>query len=234
MLIFLDTETTGVGQEDLLCSIAYVDDESYQYELLNEGKKISAEASSVHHITNEMIQDASSFKENQIYKYLQMHNTDENTLVAHNINFDLEMLSRAGFIWRGGVIDTLRVTKHLVGECDGFSLQLLRYELKLYKDEVKLQEQYGIKDALVAHNALSDALVTKLLFLYLRDMASEEEMHSLSFKEVLLEKFSFGKHKGKYIEEVCINDTSYAQWLLGSDTDMDVKYSINYYLQGNV
>lgn len=234
MLIFLDTETTGVGQEDLLCSIAYVDDESYQYELLNEGKKISAEASSVHHITNEMIQDASSFKESQIYKYLQMHNTDENTLVAHNINFDLEMLSRAGFIWRGGVIDTLRVTKHLVGECDGFSLQLLRYELKLYKDEVKLQEQYGIKDALVAHNALSDALVTKLLFLYLRDMASEEEMHSLSFKEVLLEKFSFGKHKGKYIEEVCINDTSYAQWLLGSDTDMDVKYSINYYLQGNV
>jgi len=146
---------------------------------------------------------------------------------------DLEMLVKAGFLWKGGVIDTLRVSKHLIGECEGFSLQLLRYELKLYRGEKKLQEQYGIKDALVAHNALSDALVTKLLLIYLRDMASEEEMHALSFKEVLLEKFSFGKHKGKYIEEVCINDTSYAQWLLGCDTDEDIKYSINYYLQGN-
>ncbi len=233
MLIFLDTETTGLSAEDVICSIAFIDDEHYEYELINEGKKISAEASSVHHITNEMIKDKTSFKKSSIYKYLEMHNSDENTLVAHNIQFDLEMLVKAGFLWKGGVIDTLRVSKHLIGECEGFSLQLLRYELKLYRGEKKLKEQYGIKDALVAHNALSDTLVTKLLFIYLRDMASEEEMHALSFKEVLLEKFSFGKHKGKYIEEVCINDTSYAQWLLSSDTDEDIKYSINYYLQGN-
>ncbi|RUM64196.1 MAG: 3'-5' exonuclease [Sulfurimonas sp.] len=233
MLIFLDTETTGLSAEDVICSIAFIDDESYEYELVNEGKKISAEASSIHHITNEMIKDTSTFKKSSIYKYLEVHNRDSNTLVVHNIQFALEMLAKASFIWKGGVIDTLRVSKHLIAECEGFSLQLLRYELKLYKGEVKLQEQYGIKDALVAHNALSDALVTKLLFLYLKEMASEEEMHSLSFKEVLLEKFSFGKHKGKYIEEVCINDTSYARWLLVSGTDEDMKYSINHYLQGN-
>ncbi|MDF1879288.1 3'-5' exonuclease [Sulfurimonas sp. SAG-AH-194-C20] len=233
MLIFLDTETTGLDAKDVMCSVAFVDDNTYGYSLVNEGKKISAEASSIHHITNEMIKEKQAFKKSSVYTYLQKHNTEDNILVAHNINFDLGILASTGFIWKGAIIDTLRVSKHLIQECDGFSLQFLRYELKLYRDEEKLQEQYGIKDALLAHNALSDALVTKLLLLYLKEMASEEEMQELSFKEVLLEKFSFGKHKGKYIEEVCINDSSYAQWLLGSDTDEDVKYSINYYLQGN-
>ncbi|MDF1884276.1 3'-5' exonuclease [Sulfurimonas sp. SAG-AH-194-C21] len=234
MLIFLDTETTGLETKDVICSVAFIDDDTYGYELINEGKKISAEASSVHHITNEMIKDKLAFKKSSVYKYLQEHNTDENTLVAHNINFDLGMMASAGFIWKGCIIDTLRVSKHLIQECEGFSLQLLRYELKLYRGEEKLKNQYGIKDALLANNALSDAFVTKLLFGYLEEMVSVEEMHTLSFKEVLLAKFSFGKHKGKYIEEVCINDTSYAQWLLSSDTDEDIKYSINYYLQGNV
>ena len=220
VLIFLDTETTGLNAEDVMCCISYVDDENDEYLLVNEGKKISAEASSVHHITNEMIKDKKTFKESSIYSYLKKHNNEENTLVAHNINFDLGVLASCGFIWKGGVIDTLRVSKHLIKECDAYSLGFLRYELKLYKQEQKIKEGCGIKDA----------LLTKLLFVYLQDMATVEEMLSLSFKEVLLEKFTFGKHKGKYIEEVCINDTSYVQWLLSSDADEDIKYSINYYL----
>lgn len=233
MLIFIDTETTGVSQEDRLCSMALVQESKYFYELLNEGKKIPAEASSIHHITNEMITSKSTFLESEIYKQLQSLNTQENTLVAHNITFDLEKMSLSGFIWKGAIIDTLRVSKHLIPECEGFSLQLLRYELKLYKQEEQLKAQYGIKDALSAHNALGDAFVTKLLYNYLLEMVSEEEMQNLSFKEVLLEKFTFGKYKGKYIEEICMNDLSYAQWLLNVDTtDEDLKYSINYYIQG--
>lgn len=234
MLIFLDTETTGLSEEDFICSISYVDNDSFGYELVNEGKKISAEASSIHHITNEMIKGKKNFKDSTIYEYLQKNNNEENILVGHNIPFDLQKLKQSGFIWKGAIIDTLKVTKHLIPECEGFSLQLLRYELQLYKDEIKLLEEYGIKDALVAHNALSDALVVKLLFLYLQDIVSVERMQELTYKEVLLEKFSFGKHKGKYIEEVCINDISYVQWLLGNSDDEDIKYSVNYYLQGNV
>ncbi|MDQ7068677.1 MAG: 3'-5' exonuclease [Sulfurimonas sp.] len=234
MLIFLDSETTGLNALDRICSIAYLGESEYVYELVNEGKKISVEASSVHHITNEMLKDKRSFKDSDVYKYLQLHNSEENTLVVHNSLFHLEMLRKSGFIWKGGVIDTQRVSKHLLEECDNFSLQLLRYELRLYKGEEKLKQEYGIKDALVAHNALSDAVVTKLLFLYLQEMVSIEVMLELSFKEVLLKKFSFGKHKGKYIEEVCINDLSYAQWLLSSECDEDLKYSINYYLEGNL
>lgn len=237
MLIFIDLETTGLESEDKICSIAIVvvdkDKTYFKYELINEGKKIPAEASSIHHITKEMIKNKPAFKDSEIYEFLKNNNSEENTLIAHNIKFDLEKLSSAGFIWRGDIIDTLRVTKHLIPECELFSLQVLRYELKLYKEEAKESLKCGIKDALIAHNALSDALVVKLLFSYLLELASENEMKELSFKNVLIQKFDFGKHKGKYIEEVSMNDRGYLEWMLSNlDIDEDLMYSINYYLKG--
>jgi len=234
MLIFLDLETTGLKAQDKICSIALLSEENFRYTLVNEGKKIPAEASSVHHITNEMIQDKLPFIQSDIYTFLQKHNTSENTLVAHNVAFDIEKLCSAGLLWKGNVIDTLRVTKHLIPECEFFSLQFLRYELKLYKKEQVCAEKYGIKDALVAHNALSDTCICSLLFETLLEYATVEKMKELTFENVLLEKFSFGKYKGKYIEEVCLNDPQYAKWVLTtlSDIDEDTKYSINYYLEG--
>ncbi|MEN8304203.1 MAG: exonuclease domain-containing protein [Campylobacterota bacterium] len=238
MLIFIDIETTGLEREDKICSIALIvvdeKDISYKYELVNEGKKIPPKASSIHHLTNEMIKEKSAFKESEIYKFLQENNSEKNTLVAHNIKFDLEKLSSSGVIWKGDVIDTLRVTKHLIPECELFSLQVLRYELKLYRDEEKEKIELGIKDALLAHNALSDALVVKLLFNSLEELATQEKMKELSFQNVLLQKFDFGKHSGKYIEEVAMSDRGYLEWMLHSVTDLDedLRYSINYYLEG--
>lgn len=234
MLIFIDIETTGLELDDKICSIAVLNANNYIYELINEGKKIPAEASSIHHITNEDIKDKLAFKESSIFTFLQEHNSVENTLVAHNIKFDLEKLASHGLVWKGAIIDTLRVTKHLIPECELFGLQFLRYELKLYRKEERLKQKYGIKDALNAHNALGDTLVVELLFEYLLDMASEEKMLELSFQNVFIEKFSFGKYKGRYIEEICMHDRNYINWLLGSATDLDedLKYSINSYLQG--
>ena len=232
MLIFLDLETTGLSQEDKICSIALLYEDKFIYELLNEGKKIPSEASSIHHITNENIEDKKTFLESEAFQFLEQHNSDTNTLVAHNIKFDLEKLASAGIIWKGDVIDTLKVTKHLIPECELFSLQFLRYELRLYQEELKEKEKYGIKDALFPHNALSDTVICKLLFTHLLNLSSEDKMKELSFKNVLLEKLSFGKYKGRYIEDICINDRGYAQWLLTSDIDEDMRYSVNYYLEG--
>ncbi len=238
MLIFIDVETTGLESDDKICSIALIvvdgENTSYQYELVNEGKKIPPQASSIHHITNEMIKNKPTFKDSDIYKFLKENSNEKNTLIAHNIKFDLEKLSSSGIIWRGDVVDTLRVTKHLIPECEFFSLQVLRYELKLYRDEEKGRVQLGIKDALFAHNALSDALVVKLLFNSLEELASLEKMKELSFKNVLIQKFDFGKYSGKYIEEIAMNDRGYLEWMLGSVTDLDedLRYSINYYLEG--
>lgn len=232
MLLFLDTETTGVEESDKICSLALLEDTHAHYELINERKKIPSEASAIHHITKEMLEGKPTLMKSETLQVLQNYNNSEHTIIAHNVAFDIAMLKSSGFSWKGGVIDTLRVTKHLIPECEQFSLQFLRYELRLYKQETTLLEKYGIKNAMFAHHALSDALVNELLFEYLLEMSSVEKMLELTFKNVLLEKFAFGKYKGRYLEEICQGDSSYAQWLLNSSNDEDMIYSLNYYLQG--
>ncbi|MEA3330890.1 MAG: exonuclease domain-containing protein [Campylobacterota bacterium] len=238
MLIFLDLETTGLQQNDKICSIGLiaVDDSeiSVKYDLINEGKKIPSQTSSIHHITNEMIKGKPRFEDSETYKFLQLHNHEDSTLIAHNVRFDLNNLLACGFEWQGRVIDTLRVTKHLIPECERFSLQFLRYELKLYRVETQEALACGMNANIVSHNALDDALMVKLLYTYLLDISSYKEMIELSFKNVLLQKLEFGKHSGKYIEEVAMNDRGYLEWMLGNimDLDDDLRYSITYYLQG--
>jgi len=230
VLIFIDLETTGLESEDKIVSIGVVYEKNGEtqsiYELLNEGKKIPPKASSVHHLTNEMIKGKVSFLESQIYRFLQENNSTQNTLIAHNIKFDLEKLSNAGLTWKGAIIDTLRVTKHLIPECEFFALQVLRYELKLYKKE---------EETLCSHHALGDAKTVKSLYENLLELETSEEMQNLTFKNVLLDKLEFGKYEGRYIEEIAANDRGYLEWMLSAimDLDEDLRYSVNYYLEGN-
>ena len=239
MLLFLDVETTGLERSDKICSIGLIgvgENEIFSvYELLNEGKKISPKASSINHITNEMLQGKPPFKESGAWKFLQEHNHEGTTLVAHNVNFDIKMLLASGFVWMGKTVDTLRVTKHLIPECDYFSLQFLRYELKLYKEEKKevlrypqLQNECDI----VPHNALSDALFTKLLYEYLLEIKEHDTLVKLTKKNVLIQKLDFGKYSGRYIEEIAMCDRGYLEWVLSNiaDLDEDLRYSIERYL----
>ena len=62
MLIFIDLETTGLESEDKIISIGLVamegDEITTLYNIVNEGKKIPPKASSIHHITNEMLKNS--------------------------------------------------------------------------------------------------------------------------------------------------------------------------------
>jgi len=231
MLIFLDIETTGLESTDKICSIAVVGFENSKektiYELVNEGKKIPSLASSINHITNEMLKGKVKLHESEAYKFLLKHNKASTTIVGHNIKFDLQMLQRAGFAFVGEIIDTLRASKHLIPECELFSLQFLRYELRLYKQE---------KSSLDAHHALGDALVIRNLYEYLLEIETKDKLAELSFKNVLMTKFEFGKYKGQYIEEISMIDRGYLEWMLDNvvDLDEDLRYSIIYYLEGTL
>ncbi|MDK9694105.1 MAG: exonuclease domain-containing protein [Sulfurimonas sp.] len=239
MLIFLDVETTGLESSDKICSIGLIGvgkNELFSvYELLNEGKKIPPKASSINHITNEMIQGKPPLKESAAWKFLQEHNQEDATLVAHNVSFDMKMLFESGFVWMGKSIDTLRVTKHLIPECDYFSLQFLRYELRLYKTEKKEALKYPqLKNEcdILPHNALSDALLTKFLYECLLEIKGHEELVKLTKKNVLVAKLDFGKYSGRYIEEIAMYDRGYLEWVLSNiaDLDEDLRYSIERYL----
>ena len=141
MLIYLDLETTGLEETDRICSAGMlVNDQgrwSAKEERIKPPRRIRPEAMAVHHITDEMVKNAPMFERSQTAAFLQEHNSMGNTLVAHNAGFELAMLAKEGLIWQGGVIDTLKCSKHLIEEIDRFSLQYLRYELGLYRSEAE-------------------------------------------------------------------------------------------------
>lgn len=232
MLIFLDLETTGLDDEDRICSMGFLldngEDVTTYESYIKSPRKIRTEAMMIHHITNEMMANAPTFDNAQIVDELQKYNNSDNILIAHNINFDLGMLAKEDFLWQGGVIDTLKCSRHLIEEIDLFSLQYLRYELQLYQQEMALAQKLNID--LKAHNALSDALHVKLLYEYLKAFVDDNTLMLLSTRPALIKKFVFGKHKGAYIEEVVMKDRSYLEWLLKQEIDEDLSYSINYYL----
>ena len=232
MLIYLDLETTGLEEGDRICSLGLImdgeDEGQTQEEHIKPSRKIRPEAMAVHHITNEMVKNASLFSDAKIVTLLEEHNNSDNILVAHNINFDLKMLAKEGFLWRGGIIDTLKCSRHLIDEIDRFSLQFLRYELGLYRSEEIEAESLGLE--LKAHSALSDAFHVKLLYRYLTEMADDARLMELTMEPVLIKKFVFGKYKDHYLEEVAMNDAGYLRWMLDQAIDEDLEYSIKYHL----
>ena len=233
MLIYLDLETTGLEESDRICSLAIVFNDEGRWDsregLVKPPRKIRPEAMAVHHITNEMVKEAPSFENSEIAAFLNEHNSVENILVAHNISFDLSMLAKEGFLWQGGIIDTLKCSKHLIDEIDRFSLQYLRYELGLYRSEAEEAGKLGIQ--MRAHNALSDAFHVMLLHRYLNAMADDRKLQELSVEPVLIKRLNFGKYKDHYLEEVAMNDAAYLRWMLEQYIDEDLQYSIKHYLE---
>lgn len=234
-LIFFDTETTGNTDEDFLCQLAYKINEETFTGLYKPPKRIPPEASAVHHITNKMLENAIAFKENPDYKKIKELFEDENSVVvAHNALFDLAMMHKED-INPKNFICTLRVARDLdrEGKIERYNLQYLRYLLEI---EVEA----------VAHDALGDVLVLEKLFERLmkkikdEDNASDEDtikkMIDISSRPSILRTFSFGKHNGKTIAEVCATDRGYLEWLLAQKLESEQNeddwiYTLNHHLK---
>jgi len=235
-LLFLDLETTGLEEKDRICELALIvqeeDNMICSSSLCKSSKKISTQAMSLHHITNEMIKEAPGCEQSQAYRWLADNNQKENVLITHNMDLHLSMLAKEGFVSKMSHVDTQRCTKALINECEHFALQFLRYELLLYRDEGKLSEELGV--SMSAHRALSDACHVKLLYHTLLEYATLSQLVEISSKPILMQKLPFGKYSGRYIEEIVDLDRSYIQWMLEGikDMDEDLKYSISYYTQG--
>jgi DNA polymerase III epsilon subunit-like protein len=235
MLIYLDLETTGLEPKDRICAIGLIgvegEDATTRYDLVKPSRKIRSDAMALHHITNEMVKERPAFAQSDSARWLEEHNTAEHIIVGHNIEFDLGMLQKEGIVWQGGVIDTLKCTRSLIPECEHYGLQYLRYELGLYRDEAEEAEKLGIP--LQAHHALGDAYQVKRLCDYLGEMADTERLLELTVERALVTKFTFGKYKGRYIEEIAASDRGYLEWMLNNmfDMDEDLRYSVEYYLR---
>ncbi len=233
---YIDAETTGLEKKDRICALGMIEEEGETvrtlYSLIRPPKRIPPEAMAVHHITNEAVQDAPPYEASDTARRLSELNRPETILVGHNLAFDLQMLAKEGLTWQGGMIDTLKCVKHLIGgEIDRFSLQFLRYELRLYREEAAQAQALGI--GIRPHHALSDALHTRLLHRYLNEMADDETLMRLTTEQALVHKLTFGKYAGRYIEDIARRDPRYLEWMQNSlsDMDEDLRYSIDYYLK---
>jgi len=229
--IALDVETTGLEVKDRICGVGIVSRDETICEWINPQKKIPPSASAIHHITNEMVANAPVFATSKSMDYLESVNHADSILISHNAPFELNMLEKEGLIWQGKVIDTLKCAQSLMDDLEGYSLQFLRYELRLYKSETEYFGKYD--QVIMPHNPLSDALHAKMIYEYLLDLASEEQLIELSKSFVLLTRLPFGKYAKKRIEEISLKDPSYLRWMLESvvDMDEDLRYSIEHYLR---
>lgn len=240
--IIFDTETTGNGEDDRIVQVgALLIHGKNQVEVFDElckaPKNIAYEAMEVHNITPEMIGDKPDYAQTSFAKMIEEHNDPSNFLIAHNISFDLEMLSREGFQNHYTIIDTLRCAKHLLNGLPHHRLQYLRYALGLYKLEEVEAQRLGVN--IKAHDAIGDVVIVKLLLRVLMERAKkrfEDEnpiaaLVRLTQTPVLMESFKFGKYKDKKIEEVASTDMGYLLWMRQNlQLDEDMIYSLDYYL----
>jgi len=239
--IILDTETTGASESDKIIQLGYIVLDAKDIEVHNEfcstDVPISYGAMEVHHITPELIEGKPLCVDTMAYQRLEALNTPDNYMIIHNAPFDLGMLSKEGYENKMQLIDTLRCAKHAFADEDAHRLQYFRYKMGLYKDEPKESEKLGVE--VKAHDAIGDVITLKLFLSKLRERVQEnyagnpvDKMVELTKTPVLMKKIRFGKHKGKELADVALEDAGYLRWMLDSmkDMDEDLRFSINHYL----
>jgi len=236
-IIILDTETIGQKKEDdRICELAFLvhtEDSGWEAfsDLAKNDMPISSHAMAIHHITHEMIEDALPLKRTNAFKMLEKLNRPDNILVIQNAPFDLGVLANHDFTWQGAVVDTLICAKHLLAT-QRHSLQFLRYELGLYRDEETISNALEVK--IEAHRALSDVIVTKLLLNHLLTHVEDnmDALIELSNQPALLKSIGFGKYRGHSFETCVAQDRDYFIWCLENFTKLskEARTTIEYYL----
>jgi len=241
--ILFDTETTGASQEDRVIQFgSMIINQKGDLEVFDElcfsDIPIKLEAMEVHNITTDMIKDKPRAWETKFYQRLTELNSSENYLIAHNINFDLQMLEKEGFENKLQLIDTLRCAKHIYPELPYHRLQYLRYALELYKNEDEEAKKLNI--VIKAHDAIGDVLVMKLFLSKLVAKIKEDfvqinpmkKLAELTLTPVFIKTFKFGKYKGENIEDVAKKDPNYLNWMRNNmELDEDMQYTLDKVLE---
>lgn len=231
-LIFLDTEGTGVDTKtDRLCQVCYKVDGEIRTEFFKPAVPISIKAMSITHITNKMVEDKPPFVGSQMHEELGAL-LAEGVLVAHNCAYDAAILENDG-ISAPNRICTYKVAQYMDpdGKIPEYNLQYLRYFL-------------GLEIEGNAHDAEGDVLVLEGVFNRLfakvregveSDEAAIRKMIEITNTPTLYKKINFGKHAGKRIDAIAVEDRGYLEWLLkqkleNPDGEDDWIFTLKYYL----
>lgn len=168
-LVVLDIETTGLDADaDAIIEIGAVrlapgQEDAVWSSLVNPGRLIPPEITSLTHITNEMVRTAPPLKA------VMQEFTDfagELPVVGHNVRFDLAFLQRQGAFKYNPVMDTRELASVLMPS-------LSRYNLGTIGDEVQAENENP-------HRALDDARMTAVVFQELWQLAHDLPLELLT------------------------------------------------------
>lgn len=249
-LIIFDTETTGLGEEDRIIQVGAVivdlEDKNIieppYNELCSCGIPIKIEAMATHGIREEELKEKSLYKDTQFKRRLDELNSEENFLIAHNLDFDLNMLNKEGFQNQCKLIDTLQCAMHLYKAGDkvgkyilpNHKLQTFRYILLTKEREEQEAKKYNVE--IQAHNAIGDVVILKLFFQKLSSRIAEKYAIDKENKQAICDKMveltklpaevkiiTFGQYKGQKLLDIEANTKpnkwgkptgpSYIDWL---------------------
>lgn len=175
--LILDTETTGLGDDDEIVEITIIDTTGKPLlnTLVKPSKPIPAEATAIHSITNEMVKDAPTWPEisPQLCSLISGRN-----IAIYNADYDIRLLEQTDRIWK--VTPNLSAPTQTVCVMQEYAeFYGQRSERGGYKWQklTAAAEQQGVKIEGTPHRALSDCLTTLGV---LKAMAGEQFPHHVN------------------------------------------------------
>lgn len=259
-IIFFDTETTWIIKNDFwevisnwdLIQIAYRKIENWvkidENIFFNTDTKIEIWAIAIHGIYKKLLEKKSAWKYLSDEGRKKLSTILNNwILVAHNIDFDKDVLTNSNINYWEKLIDTLKVAKVLWSEWvlinnngvapEYVNLQYLRYFFELYE----ITDSDWNTEITTAHDAFWDVVVLEKVFyelfkiiktkLNISDDEVLEIMQKMTKKEfTLIETMRLWKYRWKTFEEISKMDRWYLQWIVWADFTPDIKYTCQVWL----
>lgn len=234
-LIFFDLETTGINiTKDKIVEISYIKiypngKKETKTLRINPGMPIPPESTAIHHITDEDVADAPTFKE--VAK--ELANTFEGCDIAgfNSNRFDLPLLSQE-FLNAGVDVDFSR-RKFI-------DVQTIYHKME-QRNLSAAYKFYCGKDLNDAHSALADTAATYEVLKaqldkypslensvdFLSSFSTQNKNVDLAgriiYNDKGVEVFNFGKYKGRSVEDVLQHDTGYYGWMMNGDFPLNTK-----------
>ena len=237
-IIFFDLETTGTNiLRDRIVEISYIKvmpsgNETERTLRINPGMPIPAEATAIHHITDDDVKNAPPFK--QVAQELANVFLGCDIAGFNSNRFDVPMLMEE-FLRAGVNIDLSR--RKFVDVQTIFHKMEQRTLIAAYKF-------YCGKDLTEAHSANADTRATYEVLkaqldhypslendiAFLSDFSSQNKnvdlMGRIIYNEAGKEVFNFGKYKGQLVEDVFRRDIGYYSWMMQGEFPANTKQVI--------
>jgi len=236
---FVDIEATGVDlRNDRIIQLAFLKMQGSDMEAFNDlcytDIDMNDTVVAVHHITNAMLEDKYWPYETDAFIELEEHNSSDNYFVSHGNKLDVAMLQNEELDLEMALIDTDRCARVLLPDEPSYALSRMIDKLQLTPIATKAARRVGIDD-IEAHDAMSDAIWHYAIFSHLLELVDGDvqRLVQLTQEPIILERISFGKHKGKRFEDVMSNDPNDMVWMyLNMTKDWpDLEHTLEHWLQ---